>query len=398
MTELGIPSDANTSPGKSKNIDPAKFEDVYRQLSGPPLVRVAYNGEANAQDAGGPPRKRIELAQNVSPGTDKHKYFSTTDADPDEIAAAGHGLDGFKDKAEAWKQVKGFINEKGRDPTEAVVDAIKNNKMVGLGELHEADPPNPPRDWAAAHMKDFARAGTTDLFAEMPKILQPVFDKFNSDPKKGPFQIPDKIVGPDGKVIDTPVAKGALEMLREFQQSDPDLFKMWTAAREAGIKVQAVDNDANGLLFYNRDLDNPEVKRLTARRNQDMAANMLDILNQPTKPGDPPRKGIAWLGNVDIADGPGYQGTPALKTVKDELAKKGQGTASFFTQNAESEGDLQWSVCPLAYTVNRPVAAPTHEPDGKPSVLGRMTTLRGFSIPYNYDNWDQVILFPPTHK
>jgi hypothetical protein len=398
MSDLGIPNDANALPGKTKNIEPAKFDDVYRQLSGPPLVRIAYNGEGGEQTTGAPPKRRTELAQNTPQGTDQHKYFSTTEPDPDEVRFAGHGLDAFKDKAQGYKQVKEFINQNGRDPSAAVVDAIKNTNMVGLGELHEDTPPNPPRNWAAAHMRDFARAGTTDLFVEMPKVLQPVIDKFNNDPKKGPFQIPDKIIGPDGKPIDTPVAKGALEMLREFQQSDPDFFKMWAAAREAGIKVHAVDNDANGLLYFNRNPDDPDVKRLTAQRKQDMAANMLGILDQPTKPGEPPRKGIAWMGNVDIADGPGYQGTPSLKIVKDALAKKGERTASFFTQNAESNGDAQWSIFPLAATVNRPVAAPTHEPDGKPNLLGRMTTLRGYALPYNYDNWDQIILFPPTNK
>jgi hypothetical protein len=397
MSDLGTPNDANASPG-TKKIEPPNFEEVHRHLSGPPLVRIAYNAEGEAQTAGAPPKRRTELAQNGPQGTDQHKYFSTDKPDPDlptEIEIAGHGLDAFQNKTAGYMQLKEFINQNGRDPTAAVVDAIKKTNVVGLGELHEDAPPNPPRDWAAAHMRDFARAGTTDLFVELPKVLQPVFDKFNNDPKKGPFQIPDKIIGPDGKPIDTPVAKGALELLRDF---DPDFFKMWAAAREAGIKVHAVDNDANGWLYYSKDPNNPEAKRLTALRKQDMAANMLSILGQPTKPGEPPHKGIAWMGNVDIADGPGYQGTPSLKIMKDALAKKGEKVASFFTQNAESNGDAQWSVFPLAATVNRPVAAPTHGADGKPNVLGRMTTLGGHAIPYNYDNWDQIILFPPTNK
>jgi hypothetical protein len=388
MTDFGSPSDAITKRGKAELIDPAKFDDIHRQLSSPPLVRIADSGSGQPAESG------VEGAQPAQQGGDKRPFFPNTGVAPEEVEFAGHGLDSFPDKFEAWKHVKEFVNQAGRDPTSAVVDAIKKDKMVGLGELHANGVPSPSREWATAHMKDFARAGATDLFVEMPKLLQPVFDKFNNDPKKGPFQIPDKLVGPDGKPDNRPQADGALKMLREFQESDPELFRMWSAARAAGMKVEPVDNDANGWLFHNP--ESAEAKRLTPLRNRDMAANMLSELNRPSKPGEPPRKGIAWMGNMDVADGPGnVEGRPALQIMKAELAKTGQRTESFFTQTATNEFDQQWSVFPLALTT-RPFAAPTHDSTGKPSILGRMGILSEHHIdpPYNYDNWDQVIVFP----
>jgi len=391
--DFGKHTDATTGQSNPTSIDPAKFDDVFRELSSKPALRVAFNGQGDVPQVQAPGAKgRIELAQNAAPGTDKPPYFRSTRVDPVEIEVAGHGLDNFTDKYEAWKQLKGFINKEGSDPTDAVVDAIKTSKMVGLGEVHTYDgDPNPPRDWATAHMKDFARAGTTDLFVEMPRILQPIFDRFNNDPNKGPLQIPDKIVGPDGKIIDTPAAQGALKMLRELS---PDFLKMWTAARDAGIKIDAVDNDSNGWLFY--DKDSPEAKTLALQRNHDMATNMLAILNQPTKPGEPPRKGIAWLGNMDVAEGESPLGIPALQEVKDQLAKTGQKTTTFFTQMAETAPTEDNTLVPLSFTVDRPVAAATHEPNGQPSILGRMGVWNKFRVtpPYNMDNWDQVIIFP----
>jgi len=225
--------------------------------------------------------------------------------------------------------------------------------------------------------------------------LKPVFDKFNNDPAKGPFEIPDHIVGPDGKIDDSPVARGALELLHRIKASSPDIIGMWTAARDAGIRINPVDNDANGWLFS--DPHNLEYVRLTARRNEDMAANILSVLNQPVKPGDPPRKGLAWLGNMHIADdGHGIDAEkPALQIVKEELAKSAEKTTTFFTQ-INSRQSIASSLFALTISLDRPVAVATHGKEGSPNIMGQlgMASIATPALPFNLDSWDNVIVFP----
>jgi len=82
---------------------------------------------------------------------------------PVEVEIVGDALHSFPDKTEAWRKVKELVNREGRDPTNAVTDAISKSKMVGIGELHTVGERNPNRDWAIAHMKDFAKAGTRSI-------------------------------------------------------------------------------------------------------------------------------------------------------------------------------------------------------------------------------------------
>jgi hypothetical protein len=297
-------------------------------------------------------------------------------------------------KRQIWNEVGPFINASGMSAVTAIVNAIHESRIVGIGEQHTFET-NLNILMALNHMEDFARAGLTDLFIEMPSSAQPIFDKFNNGTETE-LEIPDdpeQIVRPG---VDRDVAEGTLRLLRTIRYaSGRHYYQLWKAAKAAGIRLHAIDNASGGLVFIlgdegrNTDLN---LAKLINERDQDMMTAMLHALDAPAG-GLRARKGMAWLGLAHLPDA---KAEATDKSAFELLRANGQRVTTFFTQVAANEKSATLTPFVFARYVNSVVAVPTH-------ATGRMrnplSAFNAFLVPnegYNYrlDDWDFVILYP----
>jgi len=301
---------------------------------------------------------------------------------------------------ESWKNVKELINKIGKPPKDALVDAMRNSQVVGIGEMH-TNGVNPHRDLGASIMQDLHnQGGATHLAVEFPKVLQPVLDKFNNDPAKGELEIPDKIIGPDGKEDTSEEARGALKFLHTIKEKAPDLIKVLSSARDAGMKVVCVDNNSSALLYA--DPKHPSIPQLMSQRDQDMKDNVMSIIDQPVKPGDPPPKVLAWLGELHFADSHGTEKQKSAgELLRTELDKRHQKITTFGSQIGNSRTANGTSLYPLTSTLTRPVSVATHDQGGQTNALGQMHlfTHRQEGFPdYNLSSFDHMMVFPKVQE
>jgi hypothetical protein len=434
-------SDANHIPGKEvvgRQIDPEKSGDASARLPQDPLnlLSVSYLGDTTPST--GPSRllanldKRpfIELndifpqlvkramkkAARAAEGNEQDKkaedkkekpYLVSTEASDREVDVLRGALpvtaelkqrlvevlsDIQKHHRETWKKVKELINSEGRNPRDAVLKAAKESRFVGIGEVHTKDLVNPHREFAADIMKDLADQGVTDLAVELPRILQPVFDQPLKD---GELTIPDKLMGPDGKEDTSREALGALTLLSRIKARSPELIKMWTEARRAGIEVRCVDNNGPALLLAAP--NNPMLPKLMSQRESDIYANMKADLDRTREEGKPPRKMVAWLGDMHVADGRGSaKQKSAVELLKEDLKKKGEIVTTFASELGDSRASEGMSLYPLTEQLDRPVAVPTHDANGRGNVLSPVGFFREpiASHPYTLGAFDQVIIYP----
>lgn len=326
------------------------------------------------------------------------------------------GLSGAEN-AEAWRRAKEQLNREGQGALRSVTAAIESHRVIGIGEDHTyKEGYSAHIKFFTEHMKELAKAGVTDLMVELPMVAQPVLDAFNSDPARGDLKIPDQIVGPDGKAIDTPEAKGALEILRGFP---PHYKAMWKAARDAGISLHAVDNNANALVPHYMDswkgiefqlteaemrqMSDPKNRERMLARDADMAKNIQAVLEQPSPDGRE-RKGLAWLGSLHVADTheEPQKSKRAFQMLRESLGS-GQVT-SFFSQLGEAPA-TQSGPYPLALQVEAPVAVSTGA-HGAGDAIGNLALYPKQDKVYpgqiyglkqsKLHDWGHVLFYPPT--
>ena len=303
---------------------------------------------------------------------------------------------------ELLKNVKELINKIGGSPKDALIDAVRNSKVVGIGEMHARGGVSPLRDLGTSVMQDLHdRGGATHLAVEFPKILQPVFDKFNNDPNKGELEIPDKIIGPDGKEDTSEEARGALRVLHWLKEGEgQDLMIVPTAARNAGMKVVCVDNNNSALAAANP--KHPSIPRLYSSRDQDMKDNVMGILDQQAKPGNPPPKVVAWLGSLHLMDSHGAEKQKSAgELLRAELEKHKQKITIFGSQVGEGRSAHMGSLFPLTTALARPVSITTHDQAGQTNVLGRTHMLIGRpegTPDHNLSGFDHMLIFPKAKE
>ncbi|MDX1985877.1 MAG: hypothetical protein SFV17_04240 [Candidatus Obscuribacter sp.] len=317
--------------------------------------------------------------------------------------------------AEARQLALAVLKEDGLKPVDALKASAGESRILGVGESHTYRYGKSAQiDYFKEHFEELADAGITDLMVELPQVLQPVFDRFNQERGKGDFTVPEKIVGTDGKVIDTPEAKGALAILRGYP---PHYVELWKAARDAGIAVSPIDNNANALepnyiehwkgtappptAAEIEAMNSPEHRQLSLRRDADMAANALAGLAVP-HPSGRERKALLWLGSLHTADT--AEADPASKRAGQILRESLGHTAvaSFYGLTAGPES-VDAGAYPLVGQLKEPRAASTG--GAEPNHLGQVNLERPPDPKYAHlaiygrkqsrlGDWDNLLVFP----
>lgn len=388
-------------PGDSKAQPPGQGNPVQPQRGVPAVDRPRDTGGIKELQVGNI-WEALGL-QKDAPKDAKQPFLPSVEATPEELERAQFALpispelqkklaETLKlikqEHAEHWKKVKELINSSGTDPLDAMLGALKDSRVIGIGEMHTLNH-NALRRWGVDNMKQLHdKGGMTHLGIEMPSILKPVFDKFNSG--KGPLEIPDKLLKPDGTEDTSPEAVGALKFLRKVQEKDPEMLALWTAARDAGVKLVPVDHPGTGLQF--EDPTNPNIPKMMRDRDKVMAENILAITN-----GDKSAKVGAWLGSLHFADdGEKGKGRSAGEILREELSKKGEKFTSFYTQIGNGPFAPGTSLFPLTTQLTKPVSVDSKDAKGKPNALGEVNMFAqpDPAYPYTLSNYDKVIIFP----
>lgn len=258
-------------------------------------------------------------------------------------------------------EIRKEINQKGQDPKRVLLDALKDNSVLLIGETHQEN--NPHRKLATSMMADFKAAGATHLALEIPKKSQPILDEYM---RTGDEKVLDKLV------MESLFGGGSFH----GQQSYRDLIE---AAHKAGLKLVAVDTTVSAFDFT---------------RDKSIAQNVGDILKSDEK-----AKVIMWYGSRHGAkDGPGE-----LKSVLGEVIDRWEDTAAELLRKGGHSVATVWAGAPsldqderllsAAGKVKDPVAIKTKDAPHLAELKSQ--TVQEFWERYQkYGDWDYVILYP----
>lgn len=238
-------------------------------------------------------------------------------------------------------QVKMEINEKGRDPAAMVSDLMKNNRVVGLGEMHLGD--NPMRRFGKEVIPQLKAAGATHLAIEVSDSLQPVIDKFMKT----------------GQLDESKLPPG----LRHEEYID-----ILKAARNAGLKIACVDD-----------------YRLSRRRDEFMADKINNILSE-----NKDNKVIFWVGASHLST---RGDNKAARSAADYIREK--------HSIATVEGsDGCWASTTIGIlTPDLITAVGISTKDAKRmGELERVPPSAGVVVPWRHDQWDNYIIFPAQQR
>lgn len=245
-----------------------------------------------------------------------------------------------KDDARINAERKPFIDEiknNAQDPHKFVNDAMKQNRVLMLGENH--DPKSPMRDFGASAMKGLKESGATHLALEM---TQKQLDEYNRT--------------------------GKMSVLPEGLQTE-SYVKMMAEAKKAGLKVVGVDNGTG-------DVDN----KAAQERDNHMAGKIDDILKS-----DKNNKVVFWVGAMHGAttkdQGP--------KSAADLLREKNHSVSTVMEQSRATDMD---SVTFYSRGMEKPMGLDFKKmPKTSEEEVVR---IGGTRLQYKYKNWDSAIVFP----
>ncbi len=274
---------------------------------------------------------RGRLESQVSAPT---KRLSTGKYLPESINAKElQDLRPFGRDANELLAIKKEINAYGRNPEEMLVEAMKGNRVLAIGE-HHVDSSH--RQLGAKMMPKLKQAGATHLALEVPAELQPALDAFMLTGSK------DKLQG----------------ALRQYQA-------ILGAAREAGLKVVAVD------------------KRGEAYRDNHMAAKISGILDS-----DPKNKVIFWVGAAHLECNNPHDKQPTAAA----LLKRKYSVCTIRALNEMVAGTPD-SLESLTGELTKPVAISMRQA----SKISTLTDVVDPEYPFlvkRYGYWDQLIIYP----
>ena len=250
-------------------------------------------------------------------------------------------------RAQLVRNLSAELTKNGENPGDAIVAALKKNRVVLVGEYHVVD--NVHRDLGAELMPRLQKEGKlTHLAIEHARDF------------KG------KIFTADGRVD-----KEALPALLQHDE----FYRLLESAKKAGVEVVPVDASYKG----NRNLD---------YRNKVMDKEIGKLLGE-----NPENKVLFWVGNFHLhtIDGTG-EGAQVARLLRD----KNIPVASFWGSH-----DNQWREEPIRsmFTPDRAIAVPT----AKSPLLANMDIVHsdqpGFGI-NKFGEFDYVIMHPyqrPSH-
>lgn len=273
-------------------------------------------------------------AAQVRPASDSTLKVKSADGD---ISVANHLLD----KRGLAKAIEREVLKTGLDPAEALVDALKRNRVLMIGEYHTPD--NPHRDLGAQLMATLKKNGATHLAIE------------HSATHKG------KVFTPEGEI--------RTEQFSTFM-NQYEYHRLLQNARKAGMEVVPVDSKESALApilakleptLKTMDIPAQNAARTAAtltKRNVDMADNISKILAD-----DPQAKVVFWVGNYHLNTTPmPGEGPQVAKILRDRKVP----VATFASQH-----DGYWTSEPMRdiYTPPQTFAIPMKDAP----ILGKQT-------------------------
>lgn len=279
------------------------------------------------------------------------------------------GLTDTKLTSEQIRQVRNEVNKQGMDPSKAIVNAMKHNRVLILGETHTTTPDhNSMRLLGPDLIPALVHHGATHLALEIDIRFQPYLEQFQKT----------------GIVSDQ--FKEELTKKAPLLASD-DYYDVLRAANKAGLKLIAVDKPRPDLpprppLEPGQPPQPLPVEYLLASKGRDehMAKQIEELLK------DPEAKVVFWVGKKHGEDPSGNYNFAA-----EVLRNNGHDVA---TVRPEEDRYPQDNLSRLLPDLKKSVAIPT----AKTPVLGSIPT--GNLPPYfeHYKDWDIVIAFPDPNK
>jgi hypothetical protein len=291
------------------------------------------NGRPNDRQNVNSPRVEMVATAAVPPAA--QKIFDTTEALPGELAfMQNHGA--ARNGAEITA-IKEQLGRAAQDPEQAILGAVKNNRVLAFGDIH--GPLGPHMALLAAEMPRLKQNGITDLAVEIPQAFQSHVDQWTAADQ---------------------------DFLRDRLKDKSSLINVIEAAKKAGIKVDCVDEMYAG-----------DGEKL-ASRDRTMAKNIGGILN------DPSAKVAFFAGAEHLQNG--YRQDSFGPSTVDWLRQKQISVASFLQQLPSSEDSLM----PIARDLRKPVSVSKAD----------VSTIAGLknSAGTTYDKWDNVIFYPPHYE
>ncbi|MFA6212782.1 MAG: hypothetical protein WCT03_08405 [Candidatus Obscuribacterales bacterium] len=232
------------------------------------------------------------------------------------------------------------INKAGEDPTKHVSDAMRNNRVLMIGEQHSLD--GPMHKFGAGAMKDLRAAGATHLAVEIP---QGQLDKYNK-------------------------SRDLKDLPEAYQTSD--FAKMMDNARTSGMKVVGIDNGTG-------DTDG----KAAQERDNFMAKQIKQILDS-----DKNNKVVYWSGMMHGAD----TTSGAYRSTADILRNQKVAISTTMEQSSATPTD---DLTYYAKHLEKPTAISTKK---TPLIAGTEVPRLGNDVQERYGMWDSVLIFPPKRK
>lgn len=249
------------------------------------------------------------------------------------IGISGSMWSGKGDISQAQKQ----IAAQGKPPEEALLEATRKNRVVGIGDIH--GPLGPQLSFLADEMPKLKDAGVTHLAVEIPGLFQKNIDDWSAADQ---------------------------EFLRSKLKDKSSLINVIEQAKLSGIKVVGVDD------FYGANGEK------LASRDRTMAKNIMGILDDPTTK-------VAFLvGAEHLQDG--IRQDSFGPSAADLLRRKGVSIPTFYPQISSAQDALM----PVA----RSLVAPLNIDRAHYGDIGKLAVASGVG----YNKWDNVMLFPPHYK
>jgi hypothetical protein len=233
--------------------------------------------------------------------------------------------------------IKDQIAKGAKDPEQALLNAVQNNRVVGFADVH--GPLGPHMTLLADEMPKLKQNGITDLAMEIPQVFQAHVDSWTDADQA---------------------------FIRDRMKDRGSIVQVIDAAKKAGIKVACVDE------FYTADGEK------LASRDRTMAKNINGIL------ADPAAK-VAYFAGAEHLQNGSRLDSFGPSTV--ELLRQKQVSVATFLQQTSSTQDV---LMPIARDLKTAVSINKADV----STIGSLKNSGGTT----YDKWDNVIFYPPHYK
>lgn len=235
----------------------------------------------------------------------------------------------------------------GRVPDNALLSAVRNNRVVGVGDVHGALAPQ--LHFATKNMQLLKDAGITHLAVELPTQFNARLDSWNAMDK---------------------------EWVRSRHKDHSGLVDMIDAAKSAGIKVVGLDEGYQ---------DNAQ---MMASRDRTMSKAVGEVLK------DESAKVLMFVGAEHLQSG---NASAWGQSAADILKKKQVSVVTFFPQLATTDDTLAPLAADLKSALNVPTKdAPSIKPVRTTDNALSGTSTYGIALP-TYGRWDNVLFFPKDY-